>query len=67
MWEIFRKLMEERGLTASEVARETGLNRQLFSDWKSGKSTPKGDKIAILARFFGIPMEQFYEEGKEKS
>ena len=54
--------MEARGLTASQVARETGLNRQLFVDWKAGRSCPKGDKMMVIARFFGVPMETFYEK-----
>ena len=61
MYEVFESLITEKGITASDVAKATGLNRQLFTDWKHGRSHPKGDKIAILAAYFKIPMEEFYQ------
>lgn len=34
----------------------------LFSDWKSGKSCPKADKIKKLADYFGVSIEYFLKE-----
>lgn len=61
LYEKFEKLLAERGLTAYRVAKDTGLSPTLFSDWKSGKSKPKVDKLKILADYFGVSIEYFLE------
>lgn len=36
-----------------------------MTDWKSGRSVPKVDKLKILADYFGVSLEYFLE-GEEK-
>lgn len=62
MYETFNKLLEERNLTAYQVSKATGLSQTLFSDWKSGKYTPKVDKLMKLAEFFEVPLEVFLKK-----
>ena len=62
MYERFAKLLEERNVTASKVAQDTGLTSTTFSEWKSGKATPKADKLLKLADYFGVPLEYFVRE-----
>lgn len=62
MYETFNKLLKERNLTAYQVSKATGLSQTLFSDWKSGKYTPKVDKLMKLAEFFGVPLEVFLKK-----
>lgn len=64
MYEKFRQLLEERGITAYRVAKDTGLTPTVFYDWKSGKSNPKFDKLLAIAKYFGVPVEYFAEEEK---
>lgn len=59
MYEKFLQLLEEKGITAYRVAKDTGLSSTLFSEWKSGKSKPKADKLKILADYFGVSIEFF--------
>lgn len=61
MYEKFEKLLIERNLTAYRVAKDTGLAPTVFSDWKTGKSKPKVDKLKILADYFGVSIEYFLE------
>ena len=61
MYEIYCKLRDERGLKDADVARETGITKSTFSDWKSGRSNPKLDKLKILADYFGVTIEYFLE------
>ena len=63
MYNKFAQLLEERGITAYRVAKETGLNSTVFTDWKNGKSKPKVDKLKILADYFGVPIDYFLEWG----
>lgn len=57
MYEIFSKLLEDRGVRAADVCRGTGLPSSLFSEWKKGKSTPKADKLQKIADYFNVSLE----------
>lgn len=57
----FRELLSKNNITSYKVAKDTGLYSTLFSDWKSGKSCPKADKIKVIADYFGVPITYFLE------
>lgn len=57
MYEIYELLLSEKGCRTADVARETGINQTVFSEWKKGKSTPKSDKMQKIADFFNVPLE----------
>ena len=65
MYEIFAKLMKANGCTAYQVSKTTGIAQSTLSDWKSGKSVPKADKLQKIADFFGVPVE-YLMTGEEK-
>lgn len=44
-----------------EVAKRTGITRSTFSDWKSGRSKPKLDKLLKIADFFNVPVTELIE------
>lgn len=65
-YEFFASLLKETGCRAADVSKGTGIHPTVFSDWKSGKSSPKQDKIQLIAKYFGIDWADFYpEEGVE--
>lgn len=52
-------------LSEKEVVRTEIIPANTFTDWKTGRSKPKVDKLAVLARYFGVPIEYFLgEEGR---
>lgn len=57
MYEIYQKLLDEKGLKNADIARETGISNMTLSDWKKGKSTPKQDKLMKIADYFGVTVE----------
>ena len=57
MYSTFEKLMEEKGVNASQVCKHTGIAKSTISDWKAGRSTPKVDKMLKLANYFGVSIE----------
>lgn len=57
MYQRFEQLLQERGVTAYRVAKDLGLTPTVFSDWKSGKSKPKVDKLKKIADYFGVSLE----------
>lgn len=61
MYEVLERLMKEKGVKASDVAKETGIPSSVFTDWKKGRYVPKADKLYALAKYFGVPMEVFFE------
>jgi Predicted transcriptional regulators len=45
-----------------EVAKATQITKSTFSDWKTGRSNPKIDKLQKIAAYFGVSLEYFLEE-----
>ena len=66
MYAIFDKLCKEKGVTAYRVSKDTGISTATLSDWKTGKSHPKADKIQILANYFNVNAE-YIQTGDENS
>ena len=62
MYEKFECLLKNRNVTAADVAKATGIVPSTFSDWKSGRSNPGVEKLAKIARYFGIQIEYFVNE-----
>ena len=66
MYEIYCKLRDEHGLKDADVVRQTGITKSTFSDWKSGRSKPKNDKLQKIADFFGVTVD-YLTTGKEEA
>jgi repressor LexA len=57
MYEIFEKLLKERGVSAYRVAQETGVSTATLTSWKQGKYIPKPEKLQKIADYFGVQLE----------
>lgn len=66
MYEIFEKLLKERGVTAYRVAKETGVTTATLTSWKQGKYTPKPEKMQKIADYFGVSLA-YLMTGKEET
>lgn len=62
MYQRFSKLLQQHGITAYRVSKDTGISQQVLSDWKLGRSKPKADKLQKLAVYFDVPIEYFTDE-----
>ena len=56
-YNIFENLLKMNNTTVYRVSKETGIAASTFSDWKSGRSVPKLDKIKLIATYFDVPLE----------
>lgn len=65
MYEKFLKLLELHNVKPADVARATGIYTSTFSDWKSGRSKPKMEKLQKIADYFGVPVSYFTDEKQE--
>lgn len=64
MYKKFAELLDVNNETAYQVSKETGIAQSVLSDWKTGRSKPKFDKLMTLAKHFGVPVEYFAEDDK---
>lgn len=61
MYERYVELRDKKGVTDYRVSKDTGITKSTFTDWKNGRSTPKLEKIFLLAKYFNVPIEYFLE------
>jgi len=59
MYTKYVELRDAKGVNDALVARETGIAPSTFSDWKSGRSKPKIEKLLRLAEFFDTSVDVF--------
>lgn len=62
MYKKYEELLHKTGKTSYQVSKDTGIGQNTLSDWKTGRSQPKVDKLQILAEYFGVPVTYFLEE-----
>lgn len=62
MYERYVKLRDNAGVTDGKVARETGITKSTFTEWKSGRSAPKIDKLKKIADYFAVTVDYFVKE-----
>lgn len=61
MYERYVELRDRKGLTDAAVAQASGITPSTFSDWKSGRSNPKTEKLMKIAAVLEVPLEAFFE------
>ena len=65
MYNKYIALRDKKGVTDYRVSEETGITKSTFTDWKTGRSKPKFDKLMALAKYFEVPVEYFAEESQK--
>lgn len=60
-YDLYAKMRDERGYSDYRVSKETGIGAATLSDWKSGISIPKVDKLFQIASLFQIRIEDLFE------
>ena len=48
-YEEYAEIRDSKGLTDGKIAKMCGFGRSTFTDWKSGRSVPKADKMMKIA------------------
>lgn len=65
MYERYQKLLDEKKLKNSDVAKGSGVSNMTLSDWKRGKTTPKTETMQKIADFLGVSVD-YLVNGEEK-
>lgn len=64
MYEIYCALRDAKNVKDSDVAKYTQIPKSTFSDWKSGKSSPKLPKLQKIADYFDVSVD-YLMNGKD--
>lgn len=67
MYRKIQELLDEHEMSAYKLSKEAGIPQACLSDWKSGKSNPKLDKLKKIADYFGVSIEYFLDESEERT
>lgn len=62
MYEIYKSLRDKCGYTDYKVAKATGIPPSYLAMWKQGKTNPKVERLAVLSKFFEVPLSTFIKE-----
>lgn len=57
MYENYCKIRDAKRYRDADVVRATGITKSTFSDWKSGRSCPKNEKLQKIANFLGVTVD----------
>lgn len=57
MYERYEQLLKSKGITSYQLAKDTGIPQQSLSHWKVGRSTPKIERLQIIADYLGVSLE----------
>lgn len=66
MYEIFKMLCEEKGITTYRFCKDTGVNSSTISTWKTKNSVCSSKLAGIVAKYFGVSVD-YVLTGKEET
>ena len=54
----YRAFADIKGVSDYQVSKETGMHNVVLSEWKSGKSQSKIDKLLKIASYLGVSVDK---------
>jgi transcriptional regulator with XRE-family HTH domain len=54
-----KRLLEDKDMTAAELARRMKISKSAVSDWLKGKSLPRTDKVDMICEILSCERDQF--------
>lgn len=62
MYKDYERIRDAHGLIDADVVRLAGVPQQTLSAWRQGLYTPKVDKLARIATYFGVTIDDLVPE-----
>lgn len=53
--------IQRSGKTKTQVAKDLSISRQILSEYLSGKTFPKAERLDEIARYFGVSKVDFFK------
>jgi len=60
-YEKYSTIRDKRKMRDADVARQSGVTASTFSDWKSGRSLPKVEKLRKIAAVLDVTIDELVE------
>lgn len=57
MYDIFRQLCQEKGVSTYKVCKDLGISQGTISNWKKGRNNLSNDVLKKIADYFGVTMD----------
>ena len=57
MYENYERILKSKGLTNYKVSKDTGIAQSVLSTWKTRGTTPRADKLQILAEYLDVSVD----------
>lgn len=57
-----RARLDDRQMTAVDLARHLNVSKAIVSEWLSGRKMPRMDKVSRIATLFGVQISDLIEE-----
>lgn len=61
MYTKYVEIRDAKGLKDADVSKQTGIQASTFSDWKSGRSKPKLEKLMKIAKVLECSLDELIE------
>lgn len=62
MYTKYVQLRDAKGVTDYAVSKATGIPQSTLTDWKTGRSKPKLDKLIRIAKYFDVLIDELAKE-----
>ena len=59
--DLLVELIQNKGITAYKLSKDTGISEALISNWKTGRQLPKYDSIVLLCDYFEVSADYLLE------
>ena len=59
--DLLVELIQNKGITAYKLSKDTGISEALISNWKTGRQLPKYDSIILLCDYFEVSADYLLE------
>lgn len=56
-----RRLLEEREISQVQFMKDTNISKSNLYVWLNEKSTPGADKLEVIADYFNVPIDFFFD------
>ena len=53
-----RRLRKSKGLTQVQLAEKLGTIQKVITDYETGKTKPPSERLPVLAKFFGVTIDE---------
>ena len=60
-----RKLRSQTKYSQQDIAGKLDIDRNTYANWENGKTKPSVRCIPVLAKIFGVTIDELFEEETE--